>query len=73
MFFFGKIRKWEIAVCVESKKREKTKQTAAYFKLCEIVTKGSLGVAQNCKLPEAALKKLIKEKNSIWPFDATLS
>ena len=44
--------------------------------MCKIVTKGllfSLGVAQNCKLPEAALKKLIKETNSIWPFDATLS
>ena len=57
-------------------KREKTKQTAFYFKKCKIVTKGqtfSLTVAQNCKLPAAAPKKLIKEKNSIWPFDATLS
>ena len=60
----------------KKQKREKTKQTASYLKMCKIVTKGllfSLGVAQNCKLPEAALKKLIKEKNSIWPFDATLS
>ena len=60
----------------KKQKREKTKTNCFYLKMCKIVTKGlsfSLGVAQNCKLPEAALKKLIKEKNSIWPFDATLS